>query len=35
MLIVGNSTKPVDVEVALPKKPKRVLINAMHDVLVR
>ena len=35
ILMVGNTTKPVDVEVGLPKKPKRVLINAMHDVLTR
>lgn len=34
-LIVGNMTKPINVEVALPKKPKSVTINAMHDVLAR
>jgi hypothetical protein len=34
-LIVGNMTKPINVEVALPKKPKSVVINAMHDVLAR
>ena len=33
--LVGNTTQNVDVEVALPKKPKSVVINAMHDVLAR
>jgi hypothetical protein len=35
LVLVGNSTKPVDVELALPAKPKSVVINAMHDVLSR
>jgi hypothetical protein len=34
-LIVGSMTKPINVEVSLPKKPKSVVINAMHDVLAR
>lgn len=33
--LVGNTTQNVDVEVALPKKPKGVVINAMHDILTR
>ena len=33
--IAGSSTVPVDVTVKLPKKPKRVLINAAGDVLAR
>jgi aminopeptidase N len=33
--IVGNSTKNIDVEVPLPKAPRSVTINAMHDVLSR
>src|SRR5207247_11047764 len=35
VLLVGNASKPVDVELALPKKPKSVVVNAMHDVLSR
>ncbi len=34
-LIVGNTTKPVTFEIALPKKPQKFSINAMHDVLAR
>lgn len=34
-VLVGNMTKPIDVELALPKKPKAVTINALHDVLSR
>ena len=33
--VIGSSTKNVDVEVALPKAPRGVTINAMHDVLSR
>lgn len=33
--VIGNESKPVDVEVALPTPPKKVLVNAIHDVLVR
>lgn len=33
--LVGNTTQDVDLEVALPKRPKSVVINAMHDVLTR
>ena len=34
-LLVGNMTKPLNVEIALPKKPKSITINALHDVLAR
>ncbi len=33
--VIGSSTKNIDVEVALPKAPRSVTINAMHDVLSR
>jgi hypothetical protein len=33
--IVGNSTKPLEVDLPLPMKPKQFSINAMHDVLAR
>jgi len=33
--LVGNQTKPIDFEIPLPKAPKSVSINNMHDVLVR
>lgn len=33
--LIGSSTTPVDVTVKLPKPPKRVLVNAYHDVLSR
>lgn len=33
--LVGNASKSIDVEVALPKRPKSVVINAMHDILTR
>ena len=35
MVVVGNSTKNINIEVALAKRPKSVTINAMHDVLAR
>ena len=31
----GSSTTPVDFQIALPQKPVKVAINAMHDVLAR
>jgi peptidase M1-like protein len=34
-LIVGNTTKPLTFEIALPKKPQKFSINAMHDILAR
>jgi len=33
--IVGSTTKNIDVEISLPKAPRSVTINAMHDVLAR
>jgi hypothetical protein len=35
MRVKGNAKVPVNFEMKLPKKPKKVLVNAMHDVLVR
>ncbi len=35
VVLVGNISKPVTVELALPKKPQRASVNAMHDVLSR
>jgi hypothetical protein len=33
--MIGNSTRPVDVTMKLPKAPKKVRLNAFHDVLYR
>ncbi len=33
--LVGNATKNIDVEVPLAKRPRSVVINAMHDILTR
>ncbi|HEX7150638.1 MAG TPA: M1 family aminopeptidase [Thermoanaerobaculia bacterium] len=33
--LIGNQTKPVEIEIALPKKPLKFTINANHDVLAR
>jgi hypothetical protein len=33
--LVGNQSTPVEATIRLPKKPKRVIANAMHDVLAR
>jgi peptidase M1-like protein len=35
ILVVGNSSKNIDVEVPLPREPKAVAVNAMHDILAR
>jgi Peptidase family M1 domain len=35
VVLVGNQTKPVEVEVPLAQKPQKFSINAMHDVLAR
>ena len=35
VLLIGNTSKPVSVELALPKKPQRASVNALHDVLSR
>jgi aminopeptidase N len=34
-VLVGNSTKNVDVDLPFPKKPMKFTVNAMHDVLSR
>jgi len=33
--ITGSATAKLSVEVNLPQRPRRALINAMHDVLSR
>lgn len=33
--MLGSSTLPIDVQVSLPKPPRRAKVNAMHDVLAR
>jgi hypothetical protein len=33
--ITGSTTSKLSVDVSLPQKPRRVVINAMHDVLTR
>ncbi|MGH9317910.1 MAG: M1 family aminopeptidase [Thermoanaerobaculia bacterium] len=33
--LVGNTTTPLDATLRLPKEPKRLLLNAYHDVLSR
>lgn len=35
MVLVGNTSKPVDIEMPMPKKPQKFLVNAMHDILSR
>ena len=35
MPLIGNTSKPMDVEIAMPKKPTKIVINALHDVLSR
>ncbi|HEV8431941.1 MAG TPA: M1 family aminopeptidase [Thermoanaerobaculia bacterium] len=35
MVVIGNQTKTVDVDLPLPRKPKSVDINLLHDVLTR
>jgi hypothetical protein len=35
VVLVGNQTKPVSAELALPVKPQKMLINANHDILAR
>lgn len=34
-VIVGSTTKPIDLEIALPKKPLKFSVNAMHDILAK
>ena len=33
--LVGNKSEPIEVEIPLPQPPKRIVINARHEVLVR
>ena len=33
--LIGNTTKDINVELALPQKPKGFAVNAMHDILAR
>jgi hypothetical protein len=35
VLLIGSSTMKIDVEVMLPRRPRGVAINLMHDVLAR
>ncbi len=35
VMIVGSTTRPVELEIALPKKPQKFLINVNHDILTR
>jgi hypothetical protein len=35
LLLIGNATKNINVEIPLSRQPKGVSINAMHDVLAR
>jgi hypothetical protein len=35
VLLIGSSTMKIDVEVMLPRRPRGVGINLMHDVLAR
>jgi peptidase M1-like protein len=35
MMLIGNQTKTIDREIPLPRKPKSVTVNLMHDVLAR
>jgi hypothetical protein len=34
-VLVGSQTKPIDIEIGLPKKPQKIAINSLHDVLSR
>lgn len=34
-VLVGSQTKPIEFEIGLPKKPQKIAINSMHDVLAR
>jgi hypothetical protein len=31
--MTGNSARPLDVEIPMPKKPRAIVINALHEVL--
>ena len=34
-VLIGNQTKTVEFEIGLPKKPQKIAINSLHDVLAR
>ena len=34
-MVVGSTTKPIDFEIALPKKPLKFAVNSNHDILAR
>ena len=33
--MVGSVTRPLDFEIRMPKMPRAITVNAMHDVLAR
>jgi hypothetical protein len=33
--LAGKTTLPVDIALKLPKEPKKIVLNALHDVLTR
>ncbi|HEU4521624.1 MAG TPA: hypothetical protein VFT12_06455, partial [Thermoanaerobaculia bacterium] len=33
--LVGNSGQDVNVEVPMPQKPRRIVVNALHDILAK
>ena len=35
LTIIGNKTQDVNIELALPRKPAKIVANAMHDILTR
>jgi hypothetical protein len=35
VVMIGSQTKPVDFEIPLPKKPQKIAVNSLHDVLSR
>lgn len=35
IVMIGNQTKPVEFEIPLPKKPQKIAVNSLHDVLTR
>jgi hypothetical protein len=35
VVMIGSQTKPVEFEIPLPKKPQKIAVNSLHDVLSR
>lgn len=33
--VVGSTTRPIDFSIRMPKKPNKIMINALHDVLAK